>query len=289
MRSILRARRRSRRCKTQARLLAFNSAGVLSFKDVRAAKKLLASLHDQPTVRWAVLYDDAGQVLATFPDPMTPPPAPLKSTGEVCRYTGANDIEVVHRVTDHGEHLGTLYLCASTADLRSQLIDNAKMVGTLVVVALGVSFLLVAWMQRSISGPIQRLADAASRIGSAGDYSIRVERQSEDELGILCNEFNRMLDRVQTADRALKDAADELEQRVVERTRGVAAGEGIGRGGERGEEPVPGQHEPRNPHPAERGHRLCRPAAAERQRVRPARARRFPARRFTSAASISWT
>ena len=98
------------------------------------------------------------------------------------------------------------------------MVENARIVGTFVVIALGVSFLLVAWMQRSISGPIRRLADAASRIGSAGDYSIRVQRQSGDELGTLCNEFNRMLDRVQTADRALKDAADELEQRVVERT-----------------------------------------------------------------------
>ena len=35
----------------QTRMLAFNSAGVLSFKDVPAAKTLLASLQAQPTVR----------------------------------------------------------------------------------------------------------------------------------------------------------------------------------------------------------------------------------------------
>ena len=98
------------------------------------------------------------------------------------------------------------------------MVENARIVGTFAVIALGVSFLLVAWMQRSVSGPIRRLANAASRIGSAATIRSGCSGSPGDELGTLCDEFNRMLDRVQTADRALKDAADELEQRVVERT-----------------------------------------------------------------------
>ena len=119
---------------------------------------------------------------------------------------------------DRKERLGTLYLCANTDDLHGQFVQNAKVVGVVSVLALVSSVLLVVWMQGGISGPIQRLAKAASQITSLGDYSIRVQRQSEDELGTLCNEFNRMLDRVDTSDKALKKAHDELEQRVIERT-----------------------------------------------------------------------
>ncbi len=209
----------------QTKMLAFNSAGVLSFKDVPAAKQLLASLQAQPTVRFAVLYDDSGQALAAYPAGLDPvPPAP-PTTNDVCRFTEAGHIEIVRGVWDREDRLGTLYLCANTDDLDSQLVQNAQIVAIVLVLALTGSVLLVVWMQRSISGPIQRLAKAASEITSLGDYSIRVERQSEDELGTLCTEFNCMLDRVDTSDKslklandALKKAHDELEDRVLERT-----------------------------------------------------------------------
>ena len=90
------------------------------------------------------------------------------------------------------------------------------------VLALASSVLLVVWMQRGISGPIQRLAKAASQITSLGDYSIRVQRQSEDELGTLCTEFNCMLDRVDTSDKALKTAND--ASRSARRVGGPRAG-----------------------------------------------------------------
>ncbi len=206
-------------------MLAFNSTGVLSFRDVPAAKQLLASLQAQPTVRFAVLYDNSGQALAAYPAELNPlPPAPA-ATDDICRFTETGNIEIVHGVMDRKDRLGTLYLCASTDDLHRQLTQNAKIVAAVLVLALAGSVLLVVWMQRGISGPIQGLAQAASRITSLGDYSIRVQRQSEDELGILCTEFNCMLDRVDTSDKALKTANDalkkahdELEDRVLERT-----------------------------------------------------------------------
>lgn len=204
--------------KAQAKMLAFNSAGVLNSKDAAAAKQLLASLQAQPTVRFAVLYDDSGQALAAYPaglNALRPAPAIAE---DVCRFTEAGDIEVVHHVRDRKDRLGTLYLCAKTDDLRAQLTENSEVLVTVLVVALGVSFLLVLWMQRRISGPILSLAKAASQITSLGDYSIRVPRQSDDELGTLCTEFNRMLEHVSTSDKAIKKAHEELEQRVRERT-----------------------------------------------------------------------
>ena len=202
----------------QTKMLAFNSAGVLSFKDVFAAKQLLASLHVQPTVRFAVLYDDTGQALAAYPAKLQPLPPVPPITDDACRFTEKGDIEVVHAVMDRKDRLGTLYVCANTADIDRQFVQNAKVLAVWLVLALAGSVLLVVWMQRGISGPIQRLAAAASTITSLGDYSIRVQRQSEDELGTLCTEFNCMLDRVDTSDKALKKAHDELELRVIERT-----------------------------------------------------------------------
>lgn len=210
---------------SQTKILAVNSAGVLSFRDVPAAKKLLGSLKEQPSIRFAVLYDDSGRAFASYPEGLDPlPPAP--PAFDDCWFSESGDLEIAQGVMDRQERLGTLYLCASGSNLRGQIVQNAKIVVFVLVLALTIAVALVMWMQRGISGPIQRLAETASRISTLGDYSIRVPKQTDDELGILCTEFNGMLDRVaasnralKTANDALKKAHDELEDRVVERTR----------------------------------------------------------------------
>ena len=202
---------------SQTAMLAFNCTGVLSFKDAPAAKQLLASLRSQPTMEFAVLYDEAGQVLATYPARLVSVP-PVPPTSEICRLTDTGSIDVAWRVTDRNDYLGTLYLRANAADLHRHVSENLKLLGVMVFAALVGSAVIVLWLQRSISEPIVGLAQAASRITALGDYSIRVQRHSEDETGTLCTEFNRMLERVDSSDKALKKAHDELEDRVVERT-----------------------------------------------------------------------
>ena len=214
----------------QAGMLAFNSTGVLSFNDFPAATQLLAALESQPTVEFACLYDTRGQVLATYPGPgdggpgavptHLPPPASRlpPPTSQVCRFTPSGQVEVILPVVDRGQRVGTLYLRANADDLRQRLLEFAKIVLAVVLAALGVSVVLAGRLQRSISGPIRRLAQTATEITSLGDYSIRVQQQSEDELGVLCSEFNRMLGRVEASDKGLKAARDELEDRVAQRT-----------------------------------------------------------------------
>jgi PAS domain S-box-containing protein len=204
--------------KSQAGMLAFNCTGVLSFKDVPAARRLLASLQSQPTVEFACLYDTRGRVLATYPAQSGRDMTPPKPLPDECRYTGLSKLEIFRQIVDQGEPVGTLYLRADTKDLRHQLLGYAKIIAAVVVLALAVSLVLATRLQRSISGPILQLASAALNISVNGDYSIRVPRQSHDELGVLCTEFNRMLDRVDSSDKRLKKAHDELEDRVVERT-----------------------------------------------------------------------
>jgi signal transduction histidine kinase/DNA-binding response OmpR family regulator len=202
---------------TQAAMLAFNSTGVLSFQDVHAARQLLASLQSQPTVEFACLYDGSGRVLATYPAAsglVAPPPEAAAD----CHFTDGGYVEIFYPVVDRGERIGTFFLRANTDDVQQQMRQYVKILLCVVFVALSVSMLLGVRLQRTISRPILNLAGAAARISSHGDYAIRVEESSHDELGTLCAEFNRMLDRVETSDQALKKAHDELEDRVVERT-----------------------------------------------------------------------
>jgi PAS domain S-box-containing protein len=204
--------------RAQAELLAFNCTGVLNSSDAVGATNLLASLRSQPTVTLACLYSDNGKLLASYPGNLQKTP-PMPETGiNTYNFTEQGDVEVIHQVVGPGGHLGILYLCASTDDLNRQVTAYAKIVGVVILIALTVSIMLARRLQRSISEPILELAYVATQVTSLGDYTIRVQKQSEDELGILCTEFNRMLDRVNLSENALKKAHDELEDRVIERT-----------------------------------------------------------------------
>jgi signal transduction histidine kinase/CheY-like chemotaxis protein len=78
--------------------------------------------------------------------------------------------------------------------------------------------LLAIALQRAVSQPIVDLARAAAKISDVGDYSIRVESNSRDEIGGLYGAFNEMLERVECSEKQLRAAHDVLEERVLERT-----------------------------------------------------------------------
>jgi len=69
-----------------------------------------------------------------------------------------------------------------------------------------------------VSGPIRELADTALSVTTQKNYSIRAAKRGDDEIGLLFDQFNSMLDRIQQRDTALQQAHNELEERVVERT-----------------------------------------------------------------------
>ncbi len=168
---------------TQARMLAFNSTAVLSFRDAPAAQLLLKSLKSQPTIEFACLYDGLGKVLATYLKedvPKIEPPAPRAGGFE---FTDSGTLEMFQKVQDGEEFVGTLYLRENVLFLRRQLYDYVKIAAFMMLCSLLASGLLATRLQRAVSKPILALARTAVDITTAGDYSIRVTQQSARRVG----------------------------------------------------------------------------------------------------------
>lgn len=77
----------------------------------------------------------------------------------------------------------------------------------IVLVFLLVAIVLAGSLTRAIYRPIKKLTDTVEQVGE-GDLSLRAEVETGDEIGILCREFNVMLDDIQ-----------ELIQKVIEEER----------------------------------------------------------------------
>jgi two-component system sensor histidine kinase/response regulator len=87
-----------------------------------------------------------------------------------------------------------------------------------VVAAVLTAYWLAARLQLQISGPIVNLAHTMQRVSSEEDYSLRVERSTQDEVGSLIDGFNQMLAQIRHRDSRLEKYRQFLEQQVEERT-----------------------------------------------------------------------
>jgi signal transduction histidine kinase/CheY-like chemotaxis protein len=195
------------------RTLAFNCTGVLAFDDQFAANQLLSALESQPTVRQAALLDQDGELFATFgdsPELLADHKIPehdswaMMPDGRMC-------VEVVVRDNQGaGDKLGTLTLLADTSDLSSFVRDGMLItIGTMALALLVAMWPLVI-LHRTISRPILALAETATAITGNEDYSVRINRDSNDEIGIMYRAFNGLLDRVQQSELEIRQAQNEL-------------------------------------------------------------------------------
>ncbi len=165
-----------------AKVLGSNSTAALTFDDAAAAREILASLALQPTVKNACLFDAKGRVFAAYaaakPEGELPTEPPLEGQ----RYEGSY-LEVAQAITHDKALVGTIFLRAGMDDLRAQLFRCVAIVAVVLPLSLAAAMVFSLRLQRIISGPVLKLAQTAQQISAENDYSIRVAKQSNDELG----------------------------------------------------------------------------------------------------------
>ena len=201
-----------------ANVIGANSSAALSFKDRNAAKETLGALRAEPYVLSACLYDRDGQVFTTYyregVKQAAPPPV-----GEEGLNFGTATLNLFHKISFDGEVIGTVLIQSDLRLIRERLQTYLGIIGFVMLSATVLAFLLSLKLQKLISGPIMHLADTANKVASEENYSIRAEKVSTDEMGVLIDRFNEMLTRIQQRDAELSLAHTGLEKRVDERTK----------------------------------------------------------------------
>lgn len=192
-----------------ARIVADNSTAALSFNDPRTGADTLGSLRARSHVESACIYRADGSTLARYAREnrfACPPPT---SQGGI-RSVGA-DLVVSEPIVLKGKWIGTLTLQYDLGELgeRTRLYGSAVL-GVLLGSSL-IAFLLSSKLRAAIAAPVSQLVRAAAAVSETGDYSIRAERISGDELAVLVDRFNEMLEGIQSRDNALRDALFDRE------------------------------------------------------------------------------
>jgi len=236
-----------------AAIIADHSAEALRTGDKKDARATLVSLHADPRIVAAALYDDQGNVFAGYPARAPASAFPKEPVGRGRRFEEGRLI-LFEPVMDQGNRVGELYLKSNLRPVVARLYAYGSIALLVLFGSALVALVISNSLQKRITRPILALAEVARAVSERGDYSIRARKLSEDETGLLTDAFNGMLTRIETQTETLRQneeirsfvaaivessddaiAGKDLEGKVVswnsgaERMFGYTAAEMIGR------------------------------------------------------------
>ena len=221
-----------RRVSQVARVTGVGIVRDVQSGDIAAAKRALTALHDDPSVSEAELYRPGGARLASYRRSpyhadlqlVGRPDVPLSPTEEFPDVEHPHlslqegQIHIVSAVVSDGNLLGFIRVVTPLDAIYPDWLGYALITLAAIAAAVSTSYWLAARLQQQISGPIVNLALTMQRVSSEEDYSLRVERHSQDEIGSLIDGFNQMLGQIRHRDSRLEKYRQFLESQVAERT-----------------------------------------------------------------------
>jgi signal transduction histidine kinase/CheY-like chemotaxis protein/HPt (histidine-containing phosphotransfer) domain-containing protein len=114
--------------------------------------------------------------------------------------------------------VGTLLLQSDGESLSSKLKAYTSFLILAILASSLMAFLLSLRLGRFTLEPILHLSRAMKRVSDEKNYSIRIKKRREGELGVLIDGFNAMLAQFQVRDEELKKHHGRLEEQVNRRT-----------------------------------------------------------------------
>lgn len=193
-----------------AGVIGANSEAALEFDDPKAGTQTLGVLNEDSRIIAAALYNEKGEIFATYESPAATtviPNHPLPNSSS----SNSDGLAVFRAITHEGRQVGTIYVRASNHEVYERLSRHGA-IALLILVLCGIAAYFISIRLRDvISRPILNLADAARRVSQHGDYSVRAIKESEDETGMLVDQFNTMLEEIGKKNQALQDTAHQLK------------------------------------------------------------------------------
>ncbi|MCA9470691.1 MAG: response regulator [Nitrospirales bacterium] len=200
-----------------ANVIGANSTAALAFNDNAAAKETLGAIHFHPDITRVTIFDRHGSVFANYGDAVEPGWT-LQEAGEESSQISWQSVAIIRDITLNGERLGVLYLQVRLSVVSARLQEILGITVLVFIISAVVSFLLSSRIQRMITDPLMELTTVSRRISQKKDYSLRVKKNTSDEVGTLIDGFNEMVVQIQERDRQLAQHQEELEEQVAHRT-----------------------------------------------------------------------
>lgn len=202
-----------------AKITAMNLEGPLVFEDVQGANDVLKSLIASQHIVYADVMDKDNQLIAQFQNSLHEEkynrfidslPVQKDRTVKQVIFIGN---KVVGTLTVR-EHLD--YVWAAQITLLSQM-------ALVFSIAFFISLIWARRLSTAVVNPVLKISAIARNVEQGGSYTQQVRHDSDDEVGLLADEFNNMLATINARDQALRESETRL--RLSQEGGGVGAWE----------------------------------------------------------------
>ena len=196
---------------TMAQITAANSDAALAFQNIEDAQTTINGLRARPEIDAAHLcLNDEKPFVSLFRN----------------RQATAFDFNLVptegHRITNdklilkrriyfRQDPVGWIIIEANLHKEIARSHAVLQIAAMALIILVGVALLLAARLQRLVSNPISQLAATATHITKHKDYSVRVLKESPDEIGALVRAFNQMLTEIEQQNRNIVENQHQLQ------------------------------------------------------------------------------
>jgi signal transduction histidine kinase/CheY-like chemotaxis protein/HPt (histidine-containing phosphotransfer) domain-containing protein len=200
-------------------IFASAAAAAAAQRDANGALTAIRAMGNVPNILYAQVRAADGSPLATLGSaPRLAGDFDAGDSQSIFKLFASRTVLASVPVVHAGQPAGELVLIGGTAGLLERLA------GTVAVTALGglmalLAGFLVAWrFQRGITGPLQQLMGAITRIREQHRYDVSLKEAGDREIGLLIDGFNAMVSDIKDRDARLEAHARNLEQEVADRT-----------------------------------------------------------------------
>jgi signal transduction histidine kinase len=194
----------------KADIVGNQCTAALIFNAPKDAEETLHALRADPQIEYAAVYSRLGALFALYPGMLGRADAPPSPSPEGHRFM-ADHLELTRPIILHDEKLGSITIRTSLEQLRLLRVKYGIASAAILTLALLAASVLMARLQRSVTGPVTGLVQLMERVSRDKDYSRRAEISGPSELVSLAGSFNDMLTAIQKRDRELERSLRELQ------------------------------------------------------------------------------
>jgi methyl-accepting chemotaxis protein len=196
--------------KVTADIIGANVSPAIEFLDQDSALEILSSLHRNPRVEAALLFDSEATLFAKYQR------ADVKQNISVehqeSGYTlTAKFLGLYREVKVDDSVIGYLYLRFDLVDLYDRIERDLYISAAVSLLLFLLSALLASITYALIGKPVKRVEGALKEIAEGqADLTIRLPVNRKDELGKVSASFNQFVERIQGIVRSIIDVSDEI-------------------------------------------------------------------------------
>ena len=197
-------------------VLATASAESLQQANPRALRNILMAHHHRQQIHSVHVFDARGDLFGRFEREQGAGSNAIRPSFIGHRFTSDGFLEVCLPIRTVSEEVGSIHIRAMVRNMTSQITRYVSIAAGVAPATFLLTIVICRHLHRPVTAPIQGLTQSIKRVTDEMDFSIRLKRQSNDEIGDLFDEVNaviRLLDRSDTLLRAQKGTQQESRVR----------------------------------------------------------------------------